>query len=1043
MRSRSVLGASLLAALTTVLVSAAAVGPAGARPVLGEEITIRQPDGTRVTLRVWGDEFYAVGETADGYTVARDSETGTFSYARLSPDGRSLVSTGIPLGESPPPGLAKHIRIDSDAARAQALAVRADFERRAHEGPLAPRRRDGRGPTTGAVQGIVLLIDFSDDPGTIPSGNVDDYCNLPGYTGYGNNGSVRDYFYDVSDGALEYTNYVPAAYYRAIHPKSYYTDPDVPYGQRARELIVEALTDMDNNGFDFSAYDADGDGVVDALNCFYAGDIWNSWAEGLWPHSWTVDFCADGVCTYRYQISNMGDALTLGTFCHENGHMLMGWPDLYDYGYESFGVGVFCLMAYGAYAQNPVEPCAYLKLDAGWARVRTPTDPEAGLSVPADTNVVYKFDHPSLANEFYLIENRQRVGRDSDLPDQGLAIWHVDTEGDNSNQQQTPELHYLVTLVQADGRWDLENDANSGDATDLYAAPDYTACTPETYPNTDWWDGSESGLAFTNIGPSGMTMTFDYQDAPPPRPLGVAAIAGELSVALAWDPVEVADLDHYRVERDTTPAFGPGSVPMDTPDTSLVDGPLEPGIEYFYRVTAVDLAGQVSDPSDTVSAVPTEDVQPSTPTGLVALGGGNVVDLRWEPNPEVDLVGYHVVRDTTPAFAAPETLGFPSAAQYIDATPPAGRAYWYRISAQDQTGHVSAPTAPVAGMAVPGVAFYVDASNDGAQNGSYELPYREIQSAIDASSPGDLVVVLPGAYDDAVQINDGVPLIGMCGPNTTTIGAAITAIGIGRDTVFKGFRVDGLGSVSTGLDCFDCDLVVEDCEFANATSAGVSCHNGGRPVLRRNGFYGNQSGITCSDSTAPFVVSSTFEMNSFAHITSFGEPGPTVGGSPIAANDFLDASLFVIFNAGSSTLGAEWNYWGELCVDPAWFSGPVDYVPWTDEAHCLELTECWASVQGGDVPLAAYAGPGSPNPFSWASTISFGLPEPGGCVSLRIYDVSGRLVRVLFEGSLPPGHHQAEWDGRDDSGVGVAGGVYFYRLTSPDLCAEGKLVRLR
>ena len=79
MRSRSVLGASLFAALVTVLVSAAAVGPAGARPVLGEEITIRQPDGTRVTLRVWGDEFYAVGETADGYTVARDSETGTFS----------------------------------------------------------------------------------------------------------------------------------------------------------------------------------------------------------------------------------------------------------------------------------------------------------------------------------------------------------------------------------------------------------------------------------------------------------------------------------------------------------------------------------------------------------------------------------------------------------------------------------------------------------------------------------------------------------------------------------------------------------------------------------------------------------------------------------------------------------------------------------------------------------------------------------------------------------------------------------------------------
>ncbi len=67
----------------------------------------------------------------------------------------------------------------------------------------------------------------------------------------------------------------------------------------------------------------------------------------------TTGFCADGVCTYRYQITNMGSALTLGTFCHENGHMLMGWPDLYDYGYDSTGAGVFCLMAYGGFALNP------------------------------------------------------------------------------------------------------------------------------------------------------------------------------------------------------------------------------------------------------------------------------------------------------------------------------------------------------------------------------------------------------------------------------------------------------------------------------------------------------------------------------------------------------------------------------------------------------------------------------------------------------------------------------------------------------------------
>jgi M6 family metalloprotease-like protein len=361
------------------------------------------------------------------------------------------------------------------------------------------------------VQGICLIVDFSDDVGTIAASTVGDYCNQVGYTGFGNNGSVRDYFFDVSDGALTYTNFVPTAYYRAANPKTYYTDPNIPYGTRARELIIEALTDLDNHGFDFSQYDANGDGVIDAVNCFYAGNVWNNWAEGLWPHSWTVSFCADGVCTERYQITNMGTALRLLTFCHENGHMLLGWPDLYDYDYDSTGVGQFCLMAYSTTDTNPCEPCAYLKHIAGWSQTILLTIPQTRLPVPAaSANRCYKFDRPAHPNEYYLVENRQQTARDTGLPDGGLAIWHIDTLGDNSNNEMTPESHYLVTLVQADGRWDLEHNINYGDATDLWSAPDYTDCTPLTNPDTDWWDGSVSALAITNISASANVMTFDF-----------------------------------------------------------------------------------------------------------------------------------------------------------------------------------------------------------------------------------------------------------------------------------------------------------------------------------------------------------------------------------------------------------------------------------------------------------------------------------------------------------------------------------------------------
>ena len=500
-----------IAALSAILVQIVAVQAVWAAPIVGETFRLPQPDGTWIEVRIWGDEFYGVTESLDGYTVVRDPDSRFLCYATLTADGNDLRSTAVPVGSPARDalGLVAHVRINQSAAHAQARATRARWEEEGRlilGGRAAPRAGDRSN-----VQGICLIVDFSDDVGTIPAATVSNYCNQVGFTGFGDNGSVRDYFFDVSDGALTYTSFVPTAYYRAAHPKGYYTDPNIAYGTRARELIIEALADLDDDGFDFSQYDANGDGVIDAVNCFYAGNVWNDWAEGLWPHAGWVSFCADGVCTRRYQITNMGTALRLRTFCHENGHMLLGWPDLYDYDYDSTGVGRFCLMAYSTSDTNPCEPCAYLKHIAGWSQTILLTVPQARLTVPASSaNRFFKFDRSGHPNEYYLIENRQQAGRDAGLPDAGLGIWHIDTLGDNSNNEMTPESHYLVTLVQADGRWDLEHNANYGDATDLWAAPEYTDCTPSTIPDTDWWDGSASGLAITSISASASVMTFDF-----------------------------------------------------------------------------------------------------------------------------------------------------------------------------------------------------------------------------------------------------------------------------------------------------------------------------------------------------------------------------------------------------------------------------------------------------------------------------------------------------------------------------------------------------
>jgi hypothetical protein len=66
--------------------------------------------------------------------------------------------------------------------------------------------------------------------------------------------------------------------------------------------------------------------------------------------------------------------------------------------------------------------------------------------------------------EYFLLEHRRRTGFDSELPGEGLLVWHVDdAQEDNSDEQ-----HHLVGLLQADGLRELEQDLNRGDGGDCY-----------------------------------------------------------------------------------------------------------------------------------------------------------------------------------------------------------------------------------------------------------------------------------------------------------------------------------------------------------------------------------------------------------------------------------------------------------------------------------------------------------------------------------------------------------------------------------------------
>ena len=84
-----------------------------------------------------------------------------------------------------------------------------------------------------------------------------------------------------------------------------------------------------------------------------------------------------------------------------------------------------------------------------------------------------------------------------------------------------------------------------------------------------------------------------------------------------------------------------------------------------------------------------------------------------------------------------------------------------------------------------------------------------------------------------------------------------------------------------------------------------------------------------------------------------------------------------------------------------------------------------------------------PNPFNPSTTITYSVPEGGGEVRLEVFDIRGRLLRVLAEGACEAGSYYVQWDGTDGYGRAVASGVYFSRLRGEGFTAVRKMVLVK
>jgi M6 family metalloprotease-like protein len=327
--------------------------------------------------------------------------------------------------------------------------------------------------------------------------------------------------------------------FRLSRPRSYYVD---------NLLVEEALELAIASGVNLANYDSRGEGIVDSLSILYAGQT--QYLGDLWPHNSYINLRHGNVRTNLYVVAAAGRTpadLSIGTFCHEAGHMLFRFPDLYDYGnrdgdgVESAGIGMYCLMGGGSHlgrGRVPSPVCGYLRDLAGWADSVTINGGGQFQATHGDYGQVLRYETNRLS-EYFIVENRAKLGLDRDLPASGLAVFHCDTRGSNEWQEGSSLRHYQCALLQADGSRDLERNANQGDGADLFGPVEGVALSHATNPSSRTWDGADSGLTISAVGPPGPAIDFFVGDVLPTS----GVLKGEATPGLAIpdrDPAGVA-----------------------------------------------------------------------------------------------------------------------------------------------------------------------------------------------------------------------------------------------------------------------------------------------------------------------------------------------------------------------------------------------------------------------------------------------------------------------------------------------------------------------
>jgi len=497
----------------------------------------KQPSGKTIELKFNGNEELSWHEDVNGYPVVRLGEQYVYQ-TNVNPLFQRRSS--LVVGEVDPE--AHGVKKITPAQRLPYLQPSEFHENHAHV--TDARASVSAVTTTGTLKNLVVLIRFQNHQSrSLPSQS--DYNTFFNTTGgdpvLAPTGSVKDIYLENSYGQLTINSTV-SDWITVSGTEQSYANGNSGLSSAIWPAITEALDQLDTT-VDFTQFDADSDGVIDAITVIHSGygAEWGGtdssgtyYTNRIWSHKWAIQpswNSADGVSVGNYNInpglwatsgSNIG---RVGVVTHELGHFL-GLPDFYDTDGTSSGIGSWGLMAnsWGFLGDqlNPPHMSAWSKIELGWVTPQTLTSNGTYTANQVEFNQeIFRIDEGFPANEYLLIENRQPVGIESSMPQGGLAIWHIDETKSNNRDEgypghaNWPYNHYKIALLQADGLYELEKKIGRGNGGDVYHAGGVDAIDGTTLPSTDSYqfgNTAPSNVSITNISTSSSSMTFDYMN---------------------------------------------------------------------------------------------------------------------------------------------------------------------------------------------------------------------------------------------------------------------------------------------------------------------------------------------------------------------------------------------------------------------------------------------------------------------------------------------------------------------------------------------------